>query len=293
MIINFGSLNIDHVYRLDHIVKPGETIAASDYAIFAGGKGANQSMAVAQAGAAVRHVGKIGPEGRWMLERLKSAGVDVSSITVSDKPGGHAIIEVDKNGQNAIVIHGGTNTMIATDEIDAALASAHAGDLVLIQNEINNIPYIIETAHAKGLPVCLNPAPMDPGVIAYPLAKVSIFVINETEGQALTGKDNPKSILDEMRVAFPTSRVVLTLGAAGAVYTDEKERIRAEGHKVKAVDTTGAGDTFIGYFLAALASTMPVQACLEIANMAAAIAVTQRGASKTLAKIGALALPEN
>jgi len=197
-ILNFGSLNIDHVYQVDHTVKPGETIAGRDYAFFAGGKGANQSVAIARAGGSVMHVGTVGREGTWMMEAMRADGVDVSHIAVSDQPGGHAIIQVDAKGQNAIVIHGGTNRRIEPAQIDAALACASCGDMVLVQNEINSVADIISSAADKGLQVCFNPAPMDKEVLGYPLGRVSLFFVNETEAEALCGTSHVEKVIGEM-----------------------------------------------------------------------------------------------
>lgn len=277
-IINFGSLNIDHVYQVDHISRPGETIASADYAIFAGGKGANQSVAIAKAGGSVMHIGKIGHEGVWMVEKMEHAGVDVSKIIINDEPGGHAIIQVDKKGQNSIVIHGGTNRMFTENDIDTALGRTQADDVILVQNEINNIPYLINQAAQKGLSICLNPAPMGPEVKEYPLDKVSIFIINQTEGEALTGKKNSDEVITEMLKKFPESKIIMTLGSKGAIYADASQRISVPGMKVKVVDTTGAGDTFIGYFVACYSKKMEIQMCLEMANKAAAHSVTKKGA---------------
>jgi len=281
-IINFGSLNIDHVYRVDHIACPGESISSTDYSLFAGGKGGNQSIAIARAGGKVAHAGKIGYEGLWMVENMKKDGVDTDGIVVSPRPSGHAIIQVDKAGQNSIVVYGGTNKEITIEEIDIMLARSEPGDFILLQNEINSIPYIIEQAGKAGLTVCINPAPMDQEVFNYPLQYISIFIINENEGEMLTGKKNEDEILGEMFSRYPGSRVVLTKGARGAVYAEKGVKIPVEGRRVAVVDTTAAGDTFIGYFLAGLQQKKNVREVLERANMAAATSVTRKGAAVSI-----------
>lgn len=167
-ILNFGSINIDHVYRVPHLVLPGETLSARSCTIKPGGKGANQSAAIAQAGGSVFHAGKIGEDGRWMVEMLNEFGVDTQFVRVGETATGHAIIQVDDNGENSIVIYGGGNQEITRDEIDATLDSVEAGTLLLLQNEINDVPYIMRAAADRGIAICINPAPMTEAVQGYP-----------------------------------------------------------------------------------------------------------------------------
>ena len=281
-VLNFGSLNIDYVYRVAGIVRPGETISSKSFDTFAGGKGANQSIALAKAGADVSHAGKVGAEGRWLADRLSDSGVDVSNIKVTDDKTGHAIIQVDDSGENAIFLFPGANMRIEQEHINSAVGSMDDGDIVLLQNEINYISYIIETAHAAGMTVCLNPAPFDDSVPDYPLDKVGILVLNETEGRGLTGKNENERILDELKKRYPDCVIVLTLGAAGVLCSSGSETIAVPGEKVKAVDTTAAGDTFIGYFLALHSEGRLLRDCLETACKAAAICVTRRGATDSI-----------
>lgn len=281
-ILNFGSLNIDYVYRVSGIVRPGETISSKSFDIFAGGKGANQSLALAKAGADVSHAGKIGGEGKWMAERLAAAGVNVDGIEITDDRTGHAIIQVDDSGENAIFLFPGTNMQIGRDHIGSVLASMGGGDILLLQNEINDIPHIINAAHDKGMTVCLNPAPFDDGVPGYPLDRVGILILNETEGRGLTGRDGNEDILAELATRCPDCLIVLTLGAAGVMCTGAGEALTVPAEKVDAVDTTAAGDTFIGYFLALHSEGRPLEECLKTACKAAAICVTRPGATDSI-----------
>jgi ribokinase len=281
-IINFGALNIDHVYRVDHIACPGESVASADYSLFAGGKGANQSIAIARAGARVAHFGKIWYDGMWMVENKKKDGVDTTGIIVGLSPSGHANIMVDKSGQNAIVVFGGTNKEITTGEIDSMLSRTEKDDIILLQNEISNVSYTIKKAGEMGLTICINPAPMGPEVFSYPLEYISFFIINENEGEALSRKSTEGAILDEMLKRYPKARVVLTKGSKGAIYADASSRITIPGCKVTVVDTTGAGDAFIGYLMAGLQQGKPVKECLITANKAAAISVTRKGATASI-----------
>ncbi len=282
-IINFGSLNIDHVYQVDRVSRPGETILSKDYARFAGGKGANQSLAIARAGARVVQVGKIGQEGRWMIETMRRDGVDTSHIAVSDDPGGHAIIQVDPAGENTIVIFGGTNRQISREQIDRALQSSQADDLVLLQNEINGIREIMEKASALSLPVYFNAAPKHEEIDDYPLQLVDTFFINELEGEALTGRSEPLAIVHGMLSRYTAANVVLTLGSRGLLYGNREGIVERNAERVvEAVDTTGAGDTFIGYFMAGLSRGRDLHETLMHAGIAAALCVTRAGAADSI-----------
>jgi ribokinase len=288
-VLTFGALNIDHVYQVDHIARPGETLVGTNYARFAGGKGANQSVAVARAGGSVVHIGRVGREGEWMVRNMRSDGVDVSHIVISDEPAGHAIIQVDRQGENSIVVYGGTNRQITEQQIEAAFLQADENDLVLIQNEINNIPFIIQTASRRSLPVYFNTAPMSPEVKDYPLEHVHAFIINETEGEELTGSSGEEQIIEEMLKLYPRSQVILTLGGRGALYSDAERTIRRDvERKVKPADTTGAGDTFVGYYMAAVSRGEDVEEALRLAGVAAAYCVTKPGANDSIPRISDL-----
>ena len=278
-VINFGSINIDHVYQVGHLVEPGETLAADSYHVFPGGKGLNQSIALARAGANVTHVGKIGQDGLWLRAYLKERSVNTTLVSVSSKATGHAMIQVSQTGENSIIIHGGANRDL--DPILNADAFTHvsAGDFLLLQNETNAIADIINTGHSNGLTVVFNPAPMDKAVVDYPLEKVDWLIVNQTEGEMLTGKSGTGEILRELRLRFPKTKFVLTLGAKGLMYVDADHQIDLPAYHIDVVDTTGAGDTFIGFFLAALVKEKELAAALEEASAAAAICAAHKGAA--------------
>jgi ribokinase len=282
-ILNFGSMNIDHVYSVDHFVRPGETMGSLGYKRFVGGKGCNQSIALAHAGASVFHFGKIGAEGVFLKDRLIKAGVDTSLITISDsEASGHAIIQVNPSGENCIVLYGGTNQTFTEDKIDVAIAQCTKGDFVLLQNETNAAESIMKKAHTAGLRIVLNPAPMTNAVLSYPLDLISIFIVNELEGGDLTRETEPDAILNALVKKFPKAEVVLTLGSAGVKYAHGATRISMPCITVTPVDTTAAGDTFIGFFLAALAAGIPVETALKSGNAAAALCVTRPGAADSI-----------
>jgi ribokinase len=281
-VINYGSLNIDYVYRVPHISRPGETMSSTSFEIFTGGKGANQSVALARAGAKVLHAGKAGADGKWMLEKLAASGVDVSLATISDGKTGHAIIQVDDKGENSIVLFPGTNRQIKRDEIAVVLSKVSSGDILLLQNEINNLPNIIESGHQHEMKICFNPAPFGKEVLEYPLNLVDMFIVNEIEGKGLSGKTKPDEIIAAFSKRFPKAEIILTLGSKGVIYKSQKEQIKVPAIKVKPVDTTAAGDTFIGYYLASRIENKPVRKCLEIACKAAAICVSRKGAQDSI-----------
>lgn len=277
-ILNFGSLNIDLVYQVEHIARPGETIASSSHQVFAGGKGANQSAALARAGASVFHAGQVGPDGPWLVDKLAELGVDVQHVRVGDVPTGHAIIQVDRQGQNSIVLFAGANAEIDRGAIDAALSCFNRGDILLLQNEINDVSYIIAAASERDLTICLNPAPFGPEVCAYPLELVDLLIVNETEATGLAGASEPTALAS----LCPHAQIALTLGAAGVQYRSPSEEFHLPAPHVEAVDTTGAGDTFIGYFLQGLTTSMTARDAMARAVKAAALCVTRPGAMDSI-----------
>lgn len=281
-VINIGSINIDHVYRVDHQVRPGETLAAERYELFPGGKGLNQSIALARAGAEVAHVGKVGADGLWLIEELKACGVDTTGVLKGSRPTGHAVIQVSSRGENGIVIYGGANRELDSEQVVEALNRVSTGGFLLVQNETNGIAEFIRAGFDRGLQVVFNPAPMDNDISSYPLEKVRWFIINETEGEALTGETAPDEILSVMTQRFPAAETVLTLGNKGLIYAGREGRIRIPPHPVTVVDTTAAGDTFIGYFLGALIRDVRLETALMKANAVAAICVTRLGASSSI-----------
>jgi ribokinase len=282
-VLNFGSLNFDHFYEVEHIVRPGETIPSGKYRLACGGKGLNQSVALAHAGANVFHAGKVGRDGGALLACLKAAGVNSDFVELAgDVPSGHAIIQVDKNGQNSIIIHGGANRAILKEDVSRVLGNFSPGDCLLLQNEVSCMAEMIDLARKRGLTIFLNPAPMDERVAGYPLDKVDYFIINEIEGRELSGATDAQSILAAMRRLFPEAVILLTLGEQGVCYADQHTSLTVPAEKVQAVDTTAAGDTFIGFFIAQKLAGQPIKSCLQTACHAAAICITRPGAADSI-----------
>lgn len=281
-ILNIGSMNIDFVYNVDHIVVPGETESTGGREIFLGGKGINQSIALAKAGACVYHAGMIGEDGKAFLEACKEYGVDSRFIKTIDGPTGHTVIQVDKNAQNSILLYGGANQKLTEEFIDEVIDFFEKGDMLLLQNEVNHLDYIVDKAYEAGLVIALNPSPYNGKINSVDLSKISIFLLNEVEGFQITGYENEEDILAEMKKRFPEAKIVLTLGKNGAVYSYKNEKHFQESFRVEAVDTTAAGDTFTGYFLTGLMEGMEIPEILRMSAKASSIAVTRPGAAVSI-----------
>lgn len=277
-VLNIGSLNIDYVYSVDHIILAGETEATGSRNTFLGGKGMNQSCALAKAGVEVYHGGLVGEDGKLFLDACKEYGVNDQFIKTVEGPSGHTIIQIDKDAQNSILLYGGANQKLTTEFVDEVLSHFDSNDILLLQNEVNLLPYIVDKAYEKGMQIALNPSPFNEKLNAVDMTKISIFLLNEVEGYQLTGQKETDAIIAKLRQLFPHARIMLTLGKDGAVYVDEKQQVFQPIFEVKAVDTTAAGDTFTGYFLAGLVEGLPIEDILRISAKASSIAVTREGA---------------
>lgn len=277
-ILNIGSINIDHVYQVQHFVRAGETISSTAYNRFAGGKGCNQSIALARAGADVMHVGQVGRDGLWLKEMLAENGVNVEHIPVSQIATGHAIIQVDVRGENCILLHGGANQHLNLAAIKSVLSVLTTSDYVLLQNEVNHIADLMALVKKTGAKIIFNPAPITDEIKSYPLDIVDVFILNEVESKAFTSEDEPEKIIVELNKQFPNADIILTLGKSGVMASDGDEILSVPAINTTVVDTTAAGDTFIGYYLAMLAKGKSMQSALEAAVKAAAICVSRAGA---------------
>lgn len=282
-ILCFGSLNLDNVYQVDHIVQPGETTTSNSYELFDGGKGLNQAIALGRANADCSMSGMIGLDGIHLLTTLEQSHVNANFVVVNEKSKtGSTIIQVDKNGQNSIICVAGANHMIDEAFVNHVLAQFMPGDIILLQNEINNIPFIMEQAKNKGLKIAFNPSPITAQLLEYPLNLVDILVLNEIEGYELTQEKNYINIIKELHKAYPRTSVLLTLGKKGALFSDGVNSYSHGIYNVSVVDTTAAGDTFTGYFLAAYAKNEPIAECLRKASIASSLAVSRHGATNSI-----------
>lgn len=284
-ILSFGSLNIDYNYKLDHIVAPGETISSHDLIVTCGGKGLNQSVALRKAGANVLHAGIIGYDGDMLKQSLEEAGVCTDLLKVDlDHKSGHTIIQIEeKTAQNCIIVCPGTNGMVEKDYIHEVVSHFEAGDYAVFQNEITNVEYAMKCCKEKGMRVVFNPSPMTRELAASDIYRyVDDLFINEVEGEQMTGKKDPDEIINELRTKWPACRTILTLGAEGAMILTDEGVLRQKAFPCEAVDTTGAGDTFSGFFTALSAAGKAPAEALELSCKASSLAVRKMGAAASI-----------
>lgn len=284
-ILNFGSLNIDKVYAVEEIVKGGETIDSVSFSESVGGKGLNQSIAVAKAGGNIMHAGCVGKDGEILLQALKDNNVDTSLIKTVETASGQAIIQVDKHGQNCIILFHGANYEVDKAYIDEAMQDFAQGDILILQNEISNIDYIIEVAKAKQMKIYLNPSPINENLNKYNMQEIDGIFVNEHEGAYLADKEKVEEILDSLASKYPELEIILTFGDKGAYYRHKDINIFQPAYKVDAVDTTAAGDTFTGYFIALRQQGKSIEESLQKASKASSITVSRKGASISIPKI--------
>lgn len=283
-VLNYGSLNIDYVYEVDHFTRAGETQSSFSLEIYSGGKGLNQSIALAKSGVKVWHAGVVGAkDSDMLLNQLEETGINTDLIRKKEGQSGHAIIQKIQNGQNCILIHGGSNQNITKADVDETLLQFEEGDYILLQNEINQIAYIMESAHEKGMKIIFNPSPLNEKIKTYPLQYVDYFMLNEVEAQDLCGSSGTdKELIEKLTKIFPAAKIVLTLGEKGSIYKDKEQQIFQPIVHVVAVDTTAAGDTFTGFFIGSIISGKKEEEAMKIAAKASAISVTRSGAGVSI-----------
>jgi hypothetical protein len=284
-VLNFGSLNIDYVYDVDNFVRKGETISSKGLNVFCGGKGLNQSVALARAGADVYHAGMIGKDGIFLVDFLKNSGVNVDNILIRDDiRTGNAIIQREISGDNCIILFAGANRSITRDYVDKVLEKFGRGDYIVLQNEISELPYIVESAHRQGMKIVLNPSPMDEKIGELNLSYIDYFLLNETEALKLSGIDkfDSKKCMSGLVNTYKGAGVLITLGDKGAIYSDGNIFVEQKAVKTKAVDTTAAGDTFTGYFVNGILGGKEIKEAINEATIAASIAVSRIGAAPSI-----------
>ncbi len=285
-VLNFGSLNLDYVYRVDHFVKPGETISAKSQSVNAGGKGLNQSCALARAGASVFHAGCVGNGGELLVDLLRNDGVDTSLILTTDVFQGNAVIQVDPTGENCILLYGGSNQCITEEQIKEALSGFGRNDVLLLQNEINNLPLIVDKAYERGMNIVLNPSPFDDRLLDVDFGKLSWLLVNEVEMEQVSGTGQPETAWKQLHDRYPNLSLLITLGRQGSVAfrteNGQVETVRQRAFQVIALDTTAAGDTYTGYFVAAIMEQKPLVECMKLATAASAISVMRPGAAPSI-----------
>ena len=290
-LVNLGSACVDHVYRVSELVGAGETSSSLSHEVFPGGKGLNQSLAAAKAGARVHHFGAIGPDGQLLSDVLAEAGVDVNGLLQRDEvSSGHAVIQVNDRGENAIVIAGGANRTISDAERASVAGDLEPGDWLLLQNEINDLPAAFELSRDSGARVAFNLAPVDGREADYDLSSVDLLIVNDIEARALVpdavAAANDAEVASWLAERYPGMEVVLTAGGDGLHYaTGSGKNAVLESHAaipVQPVDETAAGDAFIGYLMAGLLAGESVSDALRLASAAGACAVTVPGAASSI-----------
>ena len=281
-ILNFGSLNLDYVYQVGPFVQPGETLAARKQKIASGGKGLNQSVALAKAGAEVFHAGCIGIGGEALQTLVEENGVHTEYLRKVDELQGNAVIQVDSSGENCIILYGGSNRMISKEQIDETLKHFSPDDWMVLQNEVSNLEYMMEKAAEKGMKVVLNPSPFEDVLKKLDYGMVSWLLVNEIEAKQLTKKTEADAAWHILHERYPSLCLILTMGANGSYCFTPQETIYQNAYPVKAVDTTAAGDTFTGYFLQGMTQGLPLKECMEQAAKASAICVLREGAAAAI-----------
>ncbi|MDO5047752.1 MAG: ribokinase [Anaerococcus sp.] len=279
-ILNFGSMNLDFFYRVKNIVRPGETISSNSLEVKMGGKGLNQSIALSKNCDFLYHAGLIGDDGYKLKEILEENGVDTRFIKKVGERTGNAIIQLEDSGENSIVLYPGANHLVTKEYIDQVLDEFTGEDYLVIQNEINNISYIIDKAYEKGMKIFLNPSPITKDLLDADLSKVYMFILNKSEGISLCG--NKELIVKSLREKYPKSKFVLTSGKDGSMYFDKDRLIKQDAYLVDVVDTTGAGDTFTGFFITSYIKDKDIKKSLKLAALASSLCVMKKGAANAI-----------
>lgn len=279
----FGSANLDRTYHVKSFVSEGRTISCTGMEEACGGKGFNQAIALSKAGVETFFAGAVGRDGSELIKVLEDADVDTRFLMRRDTLSGHAVIQIDAKGRNCIIVCPGANDSVTENDVDDVLGSFGEGDLLVVQNEMSNTRHAIDVAHERGVLVALNPSPFDGRVLDWDIGSADYLFVNESEGESLSGDKAPEAILESLHARFPHTCIVLTLGEQGSRCIDcDGVRRSAAALQVDAVDTTAAGDTFTGYFLAARLQGESLDTALLMASAASGIAVTRHGAAPSI-----------
>lgn len=281
-ILNFGSLNLDHVYRVEHFVQPGETLSAVSQSVSPGGKGLNQSVALAKAGAEIYHAGCLGQGGESLGVLLQESGVNTDHLLTVDTLQGSTVIQVNAAGENCIILYGGSNQCVTEEQVRRTLSAFASGDWLVLQNEINHLPLIVDTAFELGMQIVLNPSPCNEKLAAVDFGKLSWLLVNEVEAEQLSGSILPEEAWQQLHRRYPDLSLLVTLGGEGSAAFTASETVRQAAFPAEAVDTTAAGDTYTGYFIAGLVEGRPLAESMLRAGMAASISVTRAGAAGSI-----------
>lgn len=284
-ILNFGSCNIDTVYNVKRIVRPGETLSIDSFNQFPGGKGLNQSIALARAGIPVYHAGCIGKEDTKLLTLMRRARIDVTYLRKVDRETGRAFIQLDNSGQNAILVDPGANAEVTKEYINEVLNDFQEGDILLMQNEISNTEYLVKKASEIGMRIVLNPSPFTEELRKINPNDLFCVILNETEAAQWASSETPYDFILLAREKYPQLKVILTLGEGGSIYLENQNIYRQFAYKLPVMDSTAAGDTFTGYFVAGLFRGENTKKVLKNASAAAALAISREGAATSIPEL--------
>lgn len=285
-ILVIGSINKDYIYSVDHIVNPGETISCLDSWNNWGGKGFNQAVAASKCGAETYFACNIhSSDKNEVNDLLSSYGISNSYVQVGDIATGQAIIQVDRRGQNSIIVYPGANKKITNNYIDQTLADFSKGDVLLLQNEINNLSYIMQKASEKGMNIVFNPSPFEKYLLELPLNLIDIFILNEIECNEFTHETDFSKMQNKIVNMYPNAKFVITLGKQGVIYRDKDIYLTHGIYDVPVVDTTAAGDTFTGFFIGEFYKTKDPKEALRIASIASSLTVSRKGAAISIPNI--------
>lgn len=276
-VFNLGSVNLDYFYKTPHLPRAGETLAALEFSAGLGGKGANQSVALALGGAQVVHIGQIHKDDESHIALLGACGVDLRHLAKGDVPTGHAIVMIDEaSGENQIILMQGANLAMTPKMISSALDEAQDGDWALTQNETNLNDVFLQEAKKRGLKICYSAAPFLKDKLLALLDIIDLLVVNEGEAQEI------EAALARPPEAWGIAHVIITKGAEGASYYGAEGTFFQPSEKVKAVDSTGAGDTYLGFLLAQLSHGRDIKHAMAIASKAAGLQVTRYGTADAI-----------
>lgn len=284
-IVNFGSLNIDYVYHVPHFCTEDECVRAKTLQMTVGGKGLNQSVVISRAGAKVYQAGLIGPNGNVLKAYLEENHVDTSLLQACQTLQGHAVVQINPAGEHSTFVYGGSNSQLTPEVVDRCLAPFSRGDFLLLQNEVTSIPYMIEAAYEKRMRIIFNASPVDQDIFRSNCNKAEWLVVNEIECMEIADCDETTAAFAKMQQMYPDAGILLTLGNDGAVCYRDGDVIVQKAYPVKLADTVGAGDAFVGYFIAALSKNHPLEECLDMAAKAGAITVSREGAASAFPTI--------
>ena len=291
-VVVLGSLNVDTILQVTRFPEPGETLALNDKQMAGGGKGANQAIAAARSGAQTSFIGRVGhdDDGRFMLNQLKDSGVSTEFVSVSSDAGtGHAFVMLEQSGENRILIYGGSNAELSSKDVLAAEAKIEAADFMVAQLEtpMDTTEFAFDLAKSHQVTTILNPAPAVKNISKSLLAKSDIITPNETEAEIITGikvvdEASMAEAAKEMR-AMGVKIVIITLGSKGVYFDDGSKHGIIPAFKVQALDTTAAGDTFLGSFSSELKPDLSnIEAAIKYGNKASSLAVQKMGAQPSI-----------